>query len=321
MTEAILERLLREESVSGEALSRELGVTRAAVWKQIERLREMGFDVRAQGRGGYRLAGLPDTLMGPVVQAGLETAWAGRTVRWAAETDSTNRLAREWAKEGAPHGALVVCDWQKAGRGRRGRSWETPPGEAVAMSVVLRPQAHPSEVSLLSLSVALAVCRAVEQVSGLESRIKWPNDVVCCGRKVSGILLEMDADEQAVSSVVAGVGINVHQASFPEEIAPTAGALDALSGRRILRADVVRAFLRCLEEAEALRASGGLMPAYLERSATVGQAVRVLSPSESFTGTAERVTDSGALLVRRADGRLCEVLAGDVSVRGLMGYV
>ena len=95
MTEAILERLLREESVSGEALSRELGVTRAAVWKQIERLREMGFDVRAQGRGGYRLAGLPDTLMGPVVQAGLETAWAGRTVRWAAETDSTNRLARE----------------------------------------------------------------------------------------------------------------------------------------------------------------------------------------------------------------------------------
>ncbi|MBR1407283.1 MAG: biotin--[Clostridia bacterium] len=321
MTEAILERLLREESVSGEALSRELGVTRAAVWKQIERLRAMGVDVRAQGRGGYRLSALPDTLMAPVINKGLKTVWAGQAIRWLPETDSTNRVAREWAKEGAPHGALVVCDWQKAGRGRRGRTWETPPGEAVAMSVILRPQAHPSEVSLLSLAVALACCRAVEDVSGLESRIKWPNDVVCGGRKVSGILLEMDADEQTVHSVVAGVGINVHQKAFPEEIAKTAGALDPLSGRVLRRADVVRAFLARLEESEALRASGALMDAYLARSATVGRPVRVLAPSETFTGTAEAVTPAGALLVRREDGRLCEVLAGDVSVRGLMGYV
>ena len=319
MTDEVLARLLPGEPVSGEAISRELGVTRAAVWKQIESLRGMGFEIESRGKGGYILKGCPDSLMGAVVRRGLKTKWAGCEIRWFPTIGSTNREARRLAAEGAPHGLTVLADEQTAGRGRRGRSWETPRGDAIALSIVLRPQAHPSQVALLSLSVAWAAAAAFEETAGARARIKWPNDGVCGGRKVAGILLEMDADEQTVHSVVAGIGINVHQQSFPPEIAETAGSLDQTAGRRLSRAEIVRGFLTRLEEAEEMRADGRLMDAYRARSATLGQPVRVIAPAEEYTGVAREITPGGALIVE-TDAGLREVLAGDVSVRGLMGY-
>ena len=318
--ERILERLLAGETVSGQAISAELGVTRAAVWKQIEQLRALGFVIESQGKQGYRLLSCPDSLMAPVIARGLQTRWAGRQIVYLPSVDSTNRRARQLAAEGAPHGTLVIADEQTAGRGRRGRGWISPAGEGVFMSLILRPQSHPSEVARLSMQTALAVALSIAQTTGLDARIKWPNDIVCGGRKVCGMLLEMNADEQAVHDVVAGLGINVHQTQFAPEIAQTASSLDLLSGQRVCRAALVRAFLEAFERTEALAAQGALMDAYRARSATLGQRVQVIAPAGSFTGTALEVTDSGSLIVEDEEGQRREVLAADVSVRGLMGY-
>jgi len=236
--------------------------------------------------------------------------------------DSTNRYARALAKEGAEHKTLVVADEQTGGRGRRGRSWISPAGEGIFMSLILRPQVELSQTAKISLQTALAVAGAIRHVTGLDARIKWPNDIVACGRKVCGMLLEMDVEEGRLASVVAGIGINVHQTQFPEEIAHTASSLDLLCGRRIGRDDVIAAFLAAFEDVELLAQDDGrFMQAYRDCSATLGQRVQVIAPGEAYTGTALEVTDSGSLIVLDEEGRRREVLAADVSVRGLMGYV
>ena len=322
MTEEILTRLLSGEAVSGQTLSEELGVTRAAVWKQIGQLRELGFDIEACGGQGYRLVSVPDSLMAPVIARGLNTKWAGKPIIYLRSVDSTNRYARALAADGAGQGTLVVADEQTAGRGRRGRGWLSPAGEGIFMTLILRPQAHPSHVAQLSLQTAMAVARAISRVCEIDARIKWPNDIVCNGKKVCGMLLEMNADEQSVHDVVAGIGINVHQKAFEGDIAKTASSLDLLTGRSVRRADVVRAFLEEYEVVDELAKQGSeaLMNVYRQHSATLGQRVQVISATGSFTGTAKAVTDSGSLIVTDDDGQDREVLAADVSVRGLMGY-
>lgn len=322
MLERILTALLEGEVISGQALSEALGVTRAAVWKQIEQLRALGFVVESVGRQGYRLISCPDSLLEPVVRKGLSTKWAGCELHYFASIDSTNRFARAIAAEGAPHGTLVMADEQTAGRGRRGRGWISPAGEGVFMTLILRPQCHPSQMAQLSLHTALAVARAISRVTRLDARIKWPNDIVVSGRKVCGMLLEMNADEECVRDVVAGIGINVHQKEFAEEIRKSASSLDLLTGSFVCRAELVRAFLEEFEAVEAIVQEGGeaFMAAYRASSATLGQRVQVVGLSETFVGTALSVTDSGSLIVEDESGRVREVLAADVSVRGLMGY-
>ena len=320
MTDRILEMLLAGGTVSGEAMAQALGVTRAAVFKQISQLRELGFEIQSEPRQGYRLTACPDSLMAPVVRSGLDTAWAGCRVEYLKSVGSTNRHACMLAQEGAPHGTLVLADEQTAGRGRRGRGWISPAGDGIFMSLIVRPNVHPSQVAKLSLLTALAVAEAIEEETGLDARIKWPNDIVISGRKVCGLLLEMTADEQCVYDLVAGVGINVHQTVFDEEIAHTASSLDLLGGRRFSRAALVRAFLRAFERAMAL-VDAEMMRAYCARSATIGSRVQVIALGGTYTGTAEGITDSGSLLVTDDAGVRREVLAADVSVRGIMGYV
>ena len=254
------------------------------------------------------------------IARGLAAKWAGCEIVYFEETDSTNRQARLLAAEGAAHGTLVIADRQSAGRGRRGRSWISPAGEGVFMSLIVRPDVPPSGVAKLSLTLALAVSRAIERETGLDARIKWPNDIVIGGRKICGMLLEMDATAEKVRSIVAGVGINVHQREFDEEIAHTASSLDLMAGRRVSRSAVVRAFLEEFERAMAL-SDEAMMDAYRARSATIGQRVQVIGLSGTYTGMAQGITESGSLLVESDAGDVREVLAADVSVRGIMGYV
>lgn len=254
------------------------------------------------------------------IQSGLGTQWAGQDIVYFKEIDSTNRYAKKLAGQGAAHGTMVLADTQTAGRGRRGHSWISPAGSSISMTLILRPDVPPAQVARLSLLTALAVANAIGRVTGLDVRIKWPNDIVAGGRKVCGMLMEMDATPEKVASVVAGVGINVHQTQFPEEIAHSASSLDLLAGRRISRADIVRAFLQEYERVWAL-GDEAMMRAYRERSATIGQRVQVIGLNGTYTGTAQDVTESGSLLVRAdEDGGVREVLAADVSVRGIMGY-
>lgn len=323
MTEKILRRLLEEGTVSGQALSEEMGVTRAAIWKQMERLRELGFQIEATGRSGYKLIACPDLLMEPMIRLRIDTKWVGKEILYFRELESTNKHARMLAAQGAQAGTLVIANGQTQGRGRRGRGWISPMGDGIFMSLILRPKMHPSKVAKLSLLTAVAVAQAIDEVTGLEARIKWPNDIVCEGKKVCGMLLEMTADEQCVHDVVAGVGINVHQEEFDPEIRETASSLQLLCGRFIRRSDVVCAFLRRFEALyeQMEQDEEEIMRQYRELSATLGQRVQVISLSGTFTGTAEEITDEGALCVRDEEGVLREVLAADVSVRGVMGYV
>ena len=245
----ILELLRRQEGfLSGEDIGRELSITRAAVWKGIKKLREEGYEIEAVTNRGYRLTN-PETMYNKrELEQGLKTKTMGQTIYFYEETDTTNNRARELALEGAPEGTLVVAEKQTAGRGRRGKVWESPLGTGIWMSLVLRPQIMPAEASVLTLLCGLATAEAIEAETGLSAGIKWPNDILINGKKAVGILTEMDCEMSEVHFVIPGIGINVNTASFPPEIAEIATSLYLECGKTVSRRRLVHRVLERLEE-------------------------------------------------------------------------
>jgi len=326
MREEIL-RILRErkEYVSGQELCETLGVSRTAVWKCIRRLEEEGYEIEAVPRSGYRLLGSPDSIAEEEVASRLTTERMGHPIRYFAQIDSTNRLAGREAAEGAPEGLLVIADEQTAGRGRRGRTWSTPAGSAVAFSLVLRPALAPESISMVTLVMGLAVAQAVEELYGLAAGIKWPNDVVINGRKLSGTLTEMSAEAEAVHYLVVGTGINANMTAFPEELRQTATSLTLELGRSVNRAELIAAVMRHFEaDYDRFTAQGdlaSLLPEYNRLLVSRGKEVRVLEPGHEYSGTSHGIDERGRLLVEKADGEVTRVYAGEVSVRGIYGYV
>lgn len=308
--------------VSGEEISRRLGVTRTAVWKQIESLRAAGYLLEAQTRRGYRLVGSPDLVTPAEVARGLCTARMGRQIEYRETVGSTNDLARHLARAGAPDGQVVIADEQTAGKGRLGRSWTTPRGSALAMTLVLRPALPPHHAPRITLAAAVAVAEAVRSETGLPAGIKWPNDLQVRGRKFCGILTEMEADMDRVEFVVCGMGLNVNltREDLPAEVQETATSLAAEAQRTIARAPLARAILTRFEAVYA-DLTGGCFSAVLERwrelSVTLGRQVSVRSVTGAPTlhGMAEDLDSDGALLVRSEEGGLHRVVAGEVSLR------
>ena len=320
-------KMLREteEYVSGQQISERLGVSRTAVWKVIRRLREEGYEVEAVRNRGYRIIGSADVLNREALASLMRTGWAGRSLHYYEETDSTNLRIRSLADEGAPHGTLAVAGSQTAGRGRRGRSWSSPGGENVYMSVLLRPQIPPERAPMLTLVMALSVAGAIRKVAGLPVQIKWPNDIICGGRKLVGILTEMSAQVDYINYVTVGVGINVNQTVFPEEIRDTASSLAIECGHPVQRAPLVAAVMEGLEEdygtfLETMDLSG-LAGRYESLLVNKDREVRILSAKGDWQGHALGITPTGELIVRRGDGTVEEVFSGEVSVRGVYGYV
>ena len=324
----ILERLMQGGTVSGETLSEEMGMSRAAVWKGILRLREDGWQIDAAPRVGYKLISPEDGLMPMDIYDGLESKAYGRNVEYHREINSTNIRARELAQQGAPDGTLVIGETQTAGRGRLSRSWVSPAGTGIYMSLIMRPGLPLQRLALVTPAVALGVCRGLRAACGIDARIKWPNDIVCEGRKLVGMLLDAQASTgmDGVEWVVAGIGINVHQRidDFPEDVRGKAGSLDMLTGEKCVRAQVVRAVMAEIERAAGLLISGhddDMMREYAELSATLGKRVCVIASDKSYEADAIRLQSDGALVVRLDGGDEHPVYAGDVSVRGIMGYV
>ncbi len=322
MEESVLSLLTGEGFVSGEKMSRQLGITRAAVWKKIRQLQAEGWPVESAGRRGYRLG--PCDRLEPVLwRRDLTTRALGRgTVCCLDRTDSTNSQLKRMALEGAPHGSLCLCEEQTAGRGRLGRSWVSQPGAGLWLSVLVRPRLSPSQAPLLTLCTALAMAEAVRTVTGLRPGIKWPNDLVLEGRKICGILLEISAEPDQIEYVVIGTGLNVKKNAVPPELAAQAAALEDFCTPP-LRHRLLTAYLAALEtRLDALSERGweAVAPDYQAACVTLGSTVQV-SGAVSCTGVAERVDEQGALWVRDGGGVLHRVLSGDVSVRGVMGYV
>ncbi len=252
----------------------------------------------------------------------LTTRALGRAVSHYEHTlTSTNLVLKNMARQGAPHGSLCLCEHQTAGRGRMDRSWSSPEGQGVWLSVLLRPALSPEQAPLITFACALAMARAVRQVTGLAAQIKWPNDLALHGRKLCGILLEMGFDALGMY-IVAGTGLNVRLRAYPPELADRAISLEEC-GDIPDRGVVIAAYLAELEQTmEAIERSGfrGIAADYRALSITLGSWVQVIG-AETFTGLAEDIDEAGALLVRTDEGALRRVLAGDVSVRGVMGYV
>ena len=313
---------------SGEEMSRRLGVSRAAVWKAVETLRREGYEIVSAPNRGYRLSAAPDDLRPGELAAALRGRLVGRTVVCLDTVDSTNSEVKRRAAGGAPEGLAVLSDEQTAGRGRRGNAFQSLKGKGLFCSVLLRPQVPLEALSQLTAWTAVAVCRAVEACCGLTCGIKWTNDIILNGKKLCGILteLEFEAESAAAVAVVLGVGINVGQteADFGPDLAPTAVSLTQALGRPVRRAELAVHLLTALDAMYAAFPQGkaAYLAEYRRRCVTTGREVALVGADGSRTPAfAQGVDDDFSLVCRLPGGTERTVTAGEVSVRGLLGYV
>ena len=315
--------LLREHTlVSGEELSQRLGVSRAAIWKRIEQLRARGYRIEARHARGYRLVGAPDRLLPAEIARHLATAWVGRRIVAFETTDSTNVQAARLARAGAPAGTLVVAERQTHGRGRLGRRWISPPRVNLYASVVLRPALAPVDAPQLGLAAAVAVARALAPLAPGRVAIKWPNDCLLDGRKVAGILTEMDAELDRVRWVVLGIGVNLNAAAraLPPALRRTATSVAIATGRRVDRAAFAAALCDAFEAVYDRLAREGfaaLLPEWEALSCLTGREVTVDGAGRRRTGRVRGLDARGRLLLAGPEGEE-RIVAGDVTVVG--GY-
>lgn len=319
MDEVILQ-LLRDhssESLSGEEISRRLKVSRTAVWKRIQSLRRLGYEIEASTRSGYRLIGSPDLLTPSEIKPFLETEWIGKTVHYFQTLDSTNSKAYQLALNGAEEGEVVISESQEGGRGRLGRQWFSPAFLNLYLSVILRPNILPHQASLITLMAAVATADAIREFSALLPLIKWPNDILLRDRKVAGLLNEIHSEIDRIHFVVLGIGVNLNtdENMFSKEIQATATSLKIEMGHTISRKGFLQSLLRRLERWYSIFLEEGnavILKAWRDRARVEGRRVKVTSFGETLAGTAIDVDSDGALILQTEDGERKRVVAGDI---------
>lgn len=320
MREKILKVLKEADGyVSGEKISGMLGISRAAVWKHIKALREEGYEILSVTNKGYRLSAEPENISAERMTGELVTDRLGRNIVYMNKVDSTNEEAKRHAD--MPDGTLFIAEQQESGKGRLGRQWESPRGGGIWMSLLLKPDMPLGRVSEITLAAGLAVCRAV----GCGAMIKWPNDIVIGSRKICGILTEMSAepDTGAINYVVCGMGINVNTESFPDELKAKATSLFIETGKRHSRDGIAARVLNEFEpvyEQLCRKGFGAIREEYARMCITLDREVRVIYRKNETTGKAVGIDENGALIVDTEEGRI-SVSSGEVSVRGMYGYV
>jgi BirA family biotin operon repressor/biotin-[acetyl-CoA-carboxylase] ligase len=317
-------RLLTEHAtvvVSGTKIAQEISSNRSEVWRLIQQLRGLGVDVAGHPSSGYRLKSVPDLLLPEILEPFLRGTIFHAQVRHYYKTGSTNTAAMAAAAEGAPEGSVFLAEEQTAGRGRGSHTWQSARSAGIYCSVVLRPALPPSEVLVLALAAGLAVHAAIEQVdSRVNVDLKWPNDVLIEGKKVCGILTEMNAEVTRVRYVVVGIGINVNQASFPKELEHEATSLRLVTGSEWSRVEMTAALLKSLNrEYRLLIGQAGARQSILRRFAehsswVKGKPVRIEENGSKIEGTTEGLDERGFLKVRTAQG-LQTILSGTVRAR------
>jgi len=322
LKEAVL-RLLKAHRpgyVSGEDICKSLDVTRTAVWKHIQALREDGYEIEARPRAGYSLVFVPDRLYAEEIRDGLSTKFIGRQVFYRSSVVSTNDLAIELAQRGVPDGSLVVAEEQTGGRGRLSREWHSPKYKGIWFSLVLYPPVNPSEASRVTMVTAVALALAVRKSTGVPAGIKWPNDLLVGGKKLCGILTELGAELDKINYLVMGAGINVNldRADFPQELRDTATSLKIETGSEIARVRLLQSMLVEFEHWYRIwleQGFAGVLMKWKELSVSLNCPVRIHTLNKTWDGWAEDVDEDGALLLRLPGGRLQRLLAGDVSLR------
>jgi len=287
--------------LSGETLSQRLGVSRVSIWKHIRGLKKDGYVIEASARG-YRLISSPDLLF-PYEFPDLE-----QRIHYFREIGSTMDMARELAKKGAGSGTIVIAESQTGGRGRLSREWLSPEG-GIYFTIVLRPKIGPSYAPRINLMAAIAVAATIRKLFWLRADLKWPNDVLIAGKKVCGILAEMDAEMDIVNFVNVGIGINANNSTTRLE--KTATCLKEVLGREISRKGFLGALIVEIERRQPLLMKTDLLEEWKELSATLNNEVKVMSLGEELTGQAVDIDTTGALILKDRNGSLKTVLAGD----------
>lgn len=311
--------------VSGQEICERFQVSRTAVWKAINQLKAEGYEIEAVRNKGYHIVDSPDKMTKNEIESLLTTRWAGRKLFCYDEIDSTNLALRRLEGDDHVHGALAVADRQTAGRGRRGRVWQSPAGSCIFMSMLLKPDIAPEQAPMMTIVMAYSAAKAIRKMTGLDAKIKWPNDIVLNGKKVCGILTEMSAEIDFVHYVIIGIGINVNTENFSDELRETATSIYIEGKKRTKRsgliAEILKEFEEDYEEFIGRRNLGGFMQSYNELLVNCGREVRVLQPGKEYDGIAHGIDAEGNLLVETADGEIHRVYAGEVSVRGIYGYI
>lgn len=308
--------------ISGEEMSRRLSISRTAVWKQIAKLREQGYEFESAPRRGYRLISQPDRLSQTALLHALSGNQSlGNRIKLLTSVTSTQEEVRRLAEEEAPHGTLVVAEEQTAGRGRQGRRWYSPPGKGIWMSLLLRPDRQPVSIApQLTLLTAVAVCRAVRKF-GVDAGIKWPNDVLVDGRKLCGILVESIAEDELIRYAIAGIGIdvNLQLEDIPQELLPRVTSVQIASGRRVERTELIGAVMMEMEQLYQLYTEKGFAPiAHLWEalSVTLGRRITMRTPDEEISGQATALAENGALLLLEDSGNTRMIFSGEVQLGG-----
>jgi BirA family transcriptional regulator, biotin operon repressor / biotin---[acetyl-CoA-carboxylase] ligase len=317
---ASLVTLLAENAtiiVSGARIAREIGVSRSTVWKWVERLRELGVKVKGHPRTGYFLEQVPDILTPDMLRQRLKGSLFGKRIYHFFKIDSTNRVALELGHADEPEGAVILAEEQTAGRGRAGRAWYSERATGIYVSLLLRPRLAPVQAPLLTMMAGLAARTAIQSATDLPLDVKWPNDLMIQGKKAGGILTEMHAEPTRVRFVIVGIGINVNQEKFPGELAGVATSLRAESGKRESRLEVVIKLLREFESDYnrfMREGSASVVKRFEEVSSYArGKRVQVANGVESFSGITAGLAPEGLLRVKRDDGEVVTVMAGDIS--------
>ncbi|MHB9112034.1 MAG: biotin--[acetyl-CoA-carboxylase] ligase [Thermoleophilia bacterium] len=318
----VLAELSEDRYSSGQAISRKLNMTRSAVWKHIVKLRERGYVIEASPRHGYRLAGRPDKLLPAEIGPLLKSEVVGGRIVHLEETGSTADEARRLIGDNATEGTVVIAEAQSSGRGRLGREWKTPPGQVIALSVVLYPSLSPTQVPLLSLATGIAVRNAVESVTGGEASpaVKWPNDVYLNGKKLVGVLVEMAAELDQVKWAIASIGINVNNSFRDTQLADTATSLAVELGRKFSRRELVAAVLNELDSIYSRsRTPAGLDSIrrdFEKIDLLQGRRIEVVTPAGKVDGIAMGIDAEGRLLVRESGGGTRAFFSGEATLSG-----
>ncbi|MBP7840166.1 MAG: biotin--[acetyl-CoA-carboxylase] ligase [Acidaminococcaceae bacterium] len=321
MRQRILEVLRKRapEPVSGEELSALLEVSRTAIWKHIQVLKNSGYIIDSVPKKGYILQSAPDRLRPEEVVTRLETKWLGHSINYDESVTSTNEVAKKLANAGCEDGLVCIAEEQVGGKGRLARVWFSPYAHGIWFSVVLKPPFMPSEASKCTLLAAVAVVRAINEYTGVKAGIKWPNDILIDGKKMVGILTEMNAEFGHINYIVIGTGININvpKESLSDDLKDVVASLADVTTKKINRAELLALILKNMEEFYELAITEGFGPILDEWrwwSTTLGKEVKVVAPNETYIGKALDIDEDGLLIVERG-GEKVKVIAGDVSIR------
>jgi BirA family transcriptional regulator, biotin operon repressor / biotin---[acetyl-CoA-carboxylase] ligase len=305
--------------LSGQHIAELLGCSRTAVWKHIEELRKEGFELEAVRRKGYRIVKTPEKITADELRLGLKTKFIGKNVHHEESVESTQKIAHVLAYEGAPEGTVIIAEEQLSGRGRMDRKWHSPKYTGIWMSMILRPNIPLPKAPQLTLLTAVAIVQGIEDITGVLPEIKWPNDILINGKKVTGILTELEAEADRINSVIIGIGMNVNQTKedFPVEIRDIATSLLLEKGEKVSRADLIKSIFTNLEKLYLLYLEEGFFPIKLlweSYAISIGRKITARTLTHSIVGKAQGITDDGVLIIEDEQGKIHHVYSADIEL-------